>query len=75
MKPLYKTVRVIYNAHEESYDIQYKNWFIWQHDRSYKFDIDSKHTVYYRTKEDAKEAALKRANSLLNTIEIFRGYV
>ena len=73
-KPLYKTVKVIYNAIDESYEIWYRNWFFWNFDSSYKFDkSDNKHPLYYRTKEQAEQMAINRAAAMLKSVEVFRG--
>lgn len=72
MKPLYKRVRVIFNALRQSYDVQYKDWFYWKDVQSYRFD--EKPTMYpthYASKEQAEERAIKHATALLNTAVIF----
>lgn len=74
MKPLFKTVKVIYNASNESFEVWYRNWFFWSFDSCYKFDeAGSKYHVYYRTKEKAEEMAINRAKAMLKSIEVFRG--
>jgi hypothetical protein len=65
MKVLYKTVKVIYNAHLERYEIYYRNWFRWHLESCYAVD---KHLPDDR----AKEKAIGRAQALLNTVEVFR---
>lgn len=73
MKTLYKQVKVIYNAHEKQYEIWYRNLFLWHFDSCYKFDEDARRPNHYRSKQRAKEIALERAKSMLNTVEIWRG--
>lgn len=64
MKSLYKTVKVVYNAHEKRFDIFYRNWFFWQYDSCYK---DSEFGT-----ARAKELAIERAQGMLNTAEVWR---
>jgi hypothetical protein len=72
-KILYKTVKVIYDAHLKCYDVYYKNWFIWHLDQRYRYDEDPSHmTIHYCTQEEAKERAITRAESLLKTVEVYR---
>lgn len=65
MKILYKSSKVIYNAHEKKYEIWYKNWFVWRFDTCYKVDE-------YLNSETAKEKAIERAQALLNTVEVWK---
>lgn len=65
MKKLYKLVKVIHNAHENKYEVYYRNWFRWHFDRCYKVDK-------YTSPESARVLAIERAESLLRTVEVFR---
>ena len=38
MKKLFKQVRVIFDAHQNRYDVEYKNFLIWHYDSCYKID-------------------------------------
>ena len=72
-KQLFKSVKVIYDAHLKCYDVYYKNWFIWHLDQRYRYDEDPSHmTIHYCTQEEAKERAITRAESLLKTVEVYR---
>ena len=71
-KTLYKTVKVVYDAHTKSYDVYYRNWIFWHLYQSYKYDENSRQPIHYCTKEDAKKRAIDRADSLLDTVEIYR---
>lgn len=42
MKPLYKSTKVIYDAHLKEYEVYYRNWFFWNYDCSYRFDENPK---------------------------------
>ncbi len=72
MKRLYKSAKVIYDAHTKSYEVYYRNWFFWRYDSHYKWDEDSRYPVHYRTKFEAETRAIERAKNLLKTVEIFR---
>lgn len=71
-KTLFRTVKVIYDAHTKSYDVYYRNWFIWKLDQVYRYDDNPKYPIYYCTKEEAKNKAIERADNLLATLEIYR---
>jgi hypothetical protein len=73
VKSLYKSVKVIYNAHQKQYEIWYKNLFKWHFDSCYKFDVNDRNTIYYRNKHRAEEMAVERAKGMLNTVEVWRG--
>ena len=68
----YKEVRVVYDAHQKSYDVEYRNWFVWKYDQSYKFDVDKKYPIHYRDHEKAKAAAIERAKAMLDTTIVFK---
>ncbi len=72
MKRLYRSVKVVYNAHHMSYDVYYRNWFFWNFDRCFKWDEDSRYPIHYCTKFEAETRAIERAKNLLKTVEIFR---
>jgi hypothetical protein len=74
MKPktLFKTVKVVYDAHTKSYDVYYRNWFIWQFFTSYRYDENPRHPIHYCTQDEAKQRAIDRAEALLQTVEIYR---
>jgi len=65
MKPLYKTVKVVYDAHTAEYKVYYRNWFRWRFDRGYNVSK-------YMSPKTAGESAIERAESLLETVEVFR---
>ena len=65
MKPLYKTVKVVYDAHVAEYKVYYRNWFRWHFDRGYNVSK-------YMSPKSAREMAIERAEALLNTVEVFR---
>ena len=65
MKQLYKMTRGVYDAHKQTYNVYYKNWFKWKFDRAYVVD-------HYSTEARAKELAIERAQAMLNTVEVFR---
>lgn len=65
MKILYKSSKVIYNAHQKQYEIWYKNWFVWRFDSCYQVSE-------YLKDDIAKKQAIERAQALLNTVEIWK---
>jgi len=65
MKPLYKTVKVVYDAHTAEYKVYYRNWFRWHFDRGYNVSK-------YMSPKTERESAIERAESLLETVEVFR---
>jgi hypothetical protein len=65
MKILYKSSKVIYNAHQKQYEIWYKNWFVWRFDSCYQVSE-------YLKDDIAKEKAIERAQALLDTVEIWK---
>lgn len=65
MKILYKTAKVIYDAHQKRYEVYYKNWFVWHFDSCYKVGE-------YLKDDIAKEKAIERAQALLNTVEVWK---
>jgi hypothetical protein len=73
MKTIYKSTKVIYDAHLKEYQVYYKIWIFWKYDRSYKFDEKvSAHPTHYCTKEQAEQRAIDRAKSMLETVEIWK---
>jgi len=72
MKSLYKSTKVIYNAHLKQYEVYYRNWFIWHYDSEYKFDENSKYPIHYRDKEEAEKRAIKRASDMLKSTLIWQ---
>ena len=73
MKPLYKKTKVIYNAHEEQYEVYYKNFLFWHYDSCYKFNSNPKFTIHHLKKEQAEQEAIKRAKAMLDTVEVWSG--
>ena len=72
MRPLFKRVRVVFNALTQSYDVQYKDWFFWKDVSSYRFDEKPTiHPTHYRSKEQAEQRAIAHAEALLNTAVLF----
>jgi hypothetical protein len=77
MKPLYKSTKVIYDAHKKEYQVYYRNWFYWKYDSCYKFDERNEqgyinHPVYFCTKEQAEEREINRAKAMLDTVEVWK---
>jgi len=72
MKLLYKSAKVIYDAYLNEYQVYYKNWFLWKYDTCYKYDINPRQPIYYRSKEDAEKQAINRASALLKTSVIWQ---
>ena len=74
MKPLYKSTKVIYDAHLKEYQVYYKNWFVWRYDSSYKFDEKKAQydPVHYCNEEKAMEKAINRAKAMLDTVEVWK---
>ena len=65
MKSVYRTAKVIFDAHQNQYDVYYRSWFIWHWDSGYKVN-------QYTPDAVAKEQAIRRAQGLLNTVEVWR---
>jgi hypothetical protein len=75
MKHLYKSTKVIYDAHLKQYQVYYKNWFFWKLDSCYKFDdedLPRGYRIHYRTKKEAEERAIDRAKAMLETVEVWK---
>ena len=75
MKHLFKSTKVIFNAHQKQYEVYYKNWFIWRFDSCYKYDEKdgkSYSPVHYCDKDSAKQRAITRAEDMLETVEVWR---
>lgn len=72
MRQLYKSAKVIYDAHLHRFDVYYKNFLFWKLDRSYPYDTDVKYPVHYASLEKARDRAIERAESLLETVEIWK---
>lgn len=73
IKFIYKSTKVVYDAHLQEYQVYYKNWFTWHFDSCYKFDENPKYTIHYATKEQAKERAIHRAQCMLDTVLVWKG--
>lgn len=65
MKHLFRTVKVIYEASDNQYEVYYRNWFFWRFDSCYKVNE-------YNDNKKAKEKAIERAQALLDTVEVWR---
>ena len=76
MKNLFKTTRVVYDAHLKEYQVYYKNWFVWKYDTCYKYDENEPGKrygpIHYCTKEEAEQRAIERAKAMLDTVEIWK---
>ena len=77
MKNLFKSTKVIFDAHLKQYQVYYKNWLVWHLDSCYKYDErDSKgylpSPVHYCDKDTAKQRAITRAENMLETVEVWR---
>ena len=72
MRYLYKSTKVIYDAHLKEYQVYYKNWFTWKYDSCYKYDENPAWTGNNANKDQAKERAINRAQAMLNTVEIWK---
>ena len=74
MKPLYKSVKVIYDAHMKQYEIYYRNWFFWHYDSCYKFDDEKEKykPLHYQTREGAEERAIQRASNMLKSSLVWK---
>jgi hypothetical protein len=76
MKNLFKQTRVIYDAHQEQYQVYYKNFLFWRFECSYRFDNSkSPYKTHYCTQKEAEERAIARAKAMLETVEVYRGSV
>lgn len=75
MRHLYKTTRVVYDAHLCEYVVEYKNWLFWRFDSTYRWDKPGGVPMYYRTREKAKQEAIERAQDMLQTVEVYRDTV
>jgi len=75
LKHLFKSTKVIFNAHQKQYEVYYKNWFIWRFDSYYRYDEKdgkSYRPVHYCDKDSAKQRAITRAEDMLETVEVWR---
>jgi hypothetical protein len=72
MKPLYKSTKVIYNAHLKQYEVYYRNWFVWHYDCAYKFDENPKYPIHYCTRGEAEKRAIQRASDMLKSTLVWK---
>lgn len=77
MKHLFKSTKVIFDAHKKEYQVYYKNWFVWHFDSCYKYDErDSQgyatNRLHYCEKNQAEKRAIERAEAMLETVEVWR---
>lgn len=77
MRYLYKSTKVIYDAHLKQYQVYYKNWFFWKFDSCYKFDERDAQgylcrPVHYCEKHEAEKRAIERAKAMLDTVEVWK---
>lgn len=70
LKPLYKSTKVIFNAHQQQYEVWYRNWFIWRFDSCYKYD-DGSRFHHFRNKDQAETSAIERAEAMLRTVVVW----
>jgi hypothetical protein len=66
MKNLFKQTKVIFDAHEKTYNVYYKKNFL-----SWKFDTSYRVHEYLRD-EIAKAKAIERAQAMLDTVEVYK---
>jgi hypothetical protein len=70
MKNIFKAAKVVLDVHEAEYVVYYKKWLFWRIDRSYAFWVQE--PVSYRyTEEKAMELAIKRAQNLMESREVW----
>ena len=72
MKPLYKSTKVIYDAHLKQYEVYYRNWFVWHYDCAYKFDENPRQVRHYCTREEAEKRAIQRASDMLKSTLVWK---
>lgn len=67
MKYIYKTTKVVYDAHRKAYEVYYKTWFFWHYDSCFQYDENSSRAVHYCNKETAETRAIARASGMLDS--------
>ena len=74
MKHLFKSTKVIFDAHKKEYQVYYKNWFVWHFDSCYKYDEKKAQydPIHYCNEKQAMERAINRAEAMLETVEVWR---
>lgn len=81
MKPVYKSVKVIYDAHRREYRIYYRRWFQWHYDSCYTVDESATIPVTFAngpygnpvySKAEGEKRAIERAQRMLDTVEVWR---
>jgi hypothetical protein len=72
MKSIYKSTKVIHDAHMHTYEVYYRNWFFWKYECGYKYDPDPKYVIHYCKQEDAKERAIERASNMLKSSVVWQ---
>jgi hypothetical protein len=77
MKHLFKSTKVIFNAHLNQYEVYYKNWFVWRFDSCYRFDERDAQgyltrSIHFCEKWEAEKQAIERAQAMLETVEVWR---
>ena len=73
-KQLYKSTKVVYDAHQKEYQVYYKTWWypFWRYDSFYKFDEEPGRFVHYCNRKQAEERAVDRAKAMLETVEVWK---
>jgi hypothetical protein len=69
---LYKETRVVYDAHGQSYDVEYRNWFFWKFEKSYRYDTSKRNPIHYMDQEQAKTSAINLARAMLDTMVVYQ---
>jgi uncharacterized UPF0160 family protein len=65
MRKLFKQTKVVYDAHQKTYNVYYKNFLSWRFDSAYRVHE-------YLRDEIAKAKAIERAQAMLDTVEIWK---
>lgn len=70
--PLYKSVRVVHNAHARAFEVYYRKWFKWHYEGCYKYEDKANIHGFSMSRERAKELALERAEGMLNSTVVWQ---
>lgn len=81
MKPVYKTTKVVYDAHHREYRVYYRKWFRWHFDSSYCVNESTSSPITFPngmygaptySKAEGEKRAVERAQNMLDTVEVWR---
>ena len=70
-RSVFKSVKVLHNAHLKQYEVYYKSWFFWKFDSALKYDDPDTRISIHPPQLQARERAIERARGMLKTAVVF----